>query len=143
MDENGNPVFVAPPTETQYACPKCGSPTVQKSGPYGPYIDCTQRDTKKCDFRSGVPVGVACPEEPTTGQLVEKQARVKGRGIFYACWNYPNCSYTTNTLEPGKMTPPRDEEMRRLGNEKLLERSSRGKAAFAKRKENARVRKAS
>ena len=143
MDENGKPVFVAPPTETQYACPKCGSQTVQKSGPYGPYIDCTQRDTKKCDFRSGVPVGVACPEEPGTGQLVEKQARVKGRGIFYACWNYPNCSYTTNTLEPGKMTQPRDDETRRLGNEKLLERSSRGKAAFAKRKDNARVRKAS
>ncbi|HXU22972.1 MAG TPA: type I DNA topoisomerase, partial [Tepidiformaceae bacterium] len=143
MDEQGNPVFVAPPTETSYRCPKCGAPTVQKSGPFGPYLDCTNRENKKCDFRSGVPVGIACPEEPETGQLVEKQARTKGKGVFYACWNYPNCSYTTNTLEPGKMTPPRDEATRAEANAKLLERSSRGKAAFAKRRENARVKKAS
>lgn len=143
MGTNGKPVFVAPPTETHYRCPKCGAPTVQKSGPYGPYLDCTNRENKKCDFRSGVPVGVACPEEPETGQLVEKQARVKGRGTFYACWNYPNCSYTTNSLEAGKMTPPRDEAARKAANAKLLERSARGKAAFAKRRENARVKKAS
>ncbi len=37
-----------------------------------------------CDFRAGVPVGVACPEEPETGQLVEKQARTGKRGTFYA-----------------------------------------------------------
>jgi DNA topoisomerase I len=143
MGEDGKPVFVAPPKESSYRCPKCGSSTVQKSGPYGAYLDCVQRETGKCDFRSGVPVGIACPEEPNTGQLVEKQARMKGRGVFYACWNYPQCSYTTNTLEPGKMTPARDAQARLAANEKLLERSLRGKAAFAKRRENARTRKAS
>ena len=143
MGEDGKPVFVAAPKETSYRCPKCGAPTVQKSGPYGPYLDCTNRDAKKCDFRSGVPVGVVCPEEPETGQLVEKQARTRGRGVFYACWNYPHCSYTTNSLEPGKMTPPRDETTRHAANLKLLERSARGKAAFAKRRESARVKKAS
>jgi DNA topoisomerase-1 len=143
MGANGEPVFVAPPKETAYACPKCGSATIQKTGPYGPYIDCTQRERGKCDFRSGVPVGVACPEEPEKGQLVEKQSRTKGRGVFYACWNYPNCSYTTNSLEPGKMTAPRDEATRKEANEKLLERSLRGKASFAKRRESARAKKAS
>ena len=138
MDENRQPVFVAAPTETAYACPKCGHATVQKSGPYGPYIDCTQRDTKKCDFRSGVPVGVACPEEPETGQLVEKTTK---RGVFYGCWNYPHCSYTANTLEPAKMPPARPQAEREAANLKLLERSARGKASFAKRK--APVRKAS
>ena len=127
MGPNGEAVFVAPPTETAYACPVCGSPTIQKTGPYGPYIDCTRRETGACTFRSGVPVGVACPEEPETGQLVEKQSRTKGRGVFYACWNYPNCSYTTNSLEPGKMTPPRDEATRAEANAKLLERSVAGK----------------
>ncbi len=143
MDAEGKPVFVEPPKQTEYRCPKCGSATVQKTGPYGPYLDCVQREEKKCDFRSGVPVGVACPEEPETGQLVEKQARTKGRGVFYACWNYPHCSYTTNTLEPDKMTPPRGQEEREEANIKLLERSLRGKAAFAKRRENARAKKAS
>jgi len=141
MGNDGKPVFVAQPKETEYRCPKCGSPTMQKTGPYGPYIDCVQRETKKCDFRAGVPVGVACPEEPETGQLVEKQTR---RGVFYGCWNYPHCSYTSNTLEPGKMPLARDPEERAKANARLLERSLRGKAAFAKRRENAaRARKAS
>jgi ssDNA-binding Zn-finger/Zn-ribbon topoisomerase 1 len=91
-----------------------------------------------------VPVGVACPEESDTGQLVEKQAiRRGGKSVFYGCWNYPNCSYTTSTLEPGKMTPPRPPAEREEANRKLLERSARGKAAFAKRRENARARRAS
>ncbi|MGE5595557.1 MAG: DNA topoisomerase, partial [Hyphomicrobiales bacterium] len=140
MGPDGKPVFVAPPTVTEYACPKCGSPTIQKSGPYGPYLDCTNREGGKCDFRSGVPVGVECPEEPGYGQLVEKRTR---RGTFYGCWNYPNCSYTTNSLEPGKMSPVRSSEERAAANAKLLERSARGKAAFAKRRENARAKKAS
>jgi DNA topoisomerase I len=143
MGPDGKPVLVAPPTETDIACPKCGSATVRKTGPYGPYIDCTMRDAaekkQKCDFRAGVPVGVACPEEPETGQLVEKSTR---RGTFYGCWNYPNCSYTTNSLEEGKMSPARPPEVREEANRKLLERSARGKAAFAKRKSNAAARKA-
>jgi len=125
MGKNGEPIIVAQPEETQYRCPKCGSATVQKTGPYGPYIDCLQREAKTCDFRAGVPAGVPCPEEPETGQLVEKRTR---RGIFYGCWNYPNCSYTTNTLEPGKMTKPRGADERAAANMKLLERSARGKA---------------
>jgi len=141
MSPDGEPVFVAPPTETEYACPKCGSATIGKTGPYGPYIDCVQREKKKCDFRSGVPIGVECPEEPGRGQLVEKTTR---RGMFYGCWNYPNCSYTTNSLEPGKMTPPRPPVEREAANRKLLERSARGKAAFASRRAKAAtVRKAS
>jgi DNA topoisomerase-1 len=140
LTEEGEPVVVAAPTVTEFACPKCVAPTVQKSGPYGPYIDCTRRDEKKCDFRSGVPVGVACPEEPDKGQLVEKRTR---RGTFYGCWNYPRCSYTTNTLEAGKMTKPRSAEERATANAKLLERSARGKAAFASRRPKAAGRKAS
>jgi DNA topoisomerase-1 len=140
MGPNGEPVFVAPPQVTEYRCPKCGGETIRKSGPYGPYLDCTNRENGSCDFRSGVPVGVECPEEPGNGQLVEKRTR---RGIFYGCWNYPRCSYTTNSLEPEKMPPPRPEAEREAANAKLMERSARGKAAFAKRKTNAAARKAS
>ncbi|MEO8540557.1 MAG: type I DNA topoisomerase [bacterium] len=148
MGPDRQPLLVAAPRETSYKCPKDGGALVQKSGPYGPYVDCVNRDTGKCDFRAGVPVGVACPEEPDTGQLVEKTARSGKRGTFYACWNYPHCSYTTNTLEPDKMSPARPLPEREEANKKLLERSLRGKAAFAKRKANAgsspsRARKAS
>lgn len=144
MGADGKPVFAAAPQEIAYRCPKDGGALVQKSGPYGQYVDCVNREKGTCDFRGGVPVGVACPEEPETGQLVQKQTK---RGIFYGCWNYPNCSYTTNSLEPGKMAPARPQDEREAANKKLLERSARGKAAFAKRKANAatstRARKAS
>lgn len=134
MGDDGNPVHVAPPTTTEYACPRCGSETIQKTGPYGPYIDCSEREGGSCEFRAGVPVGVVCPEEPETGQLVEKRTR---RGTFYGCWNYPDCSYTTNTLEPDKISPARSAEEREAANAKLKERSARGKAAYAKRRSNA------
>jgi DNA topoisomerase-1 len=146
MGPDGEPVTVAAPRETSFVCPKCGSATIQKTGPYGPYIDCLQRDAKTCDFRAGVPVGVPCPEEPETGQLVEKQAIRGGRkSVFFGCWNYPHCSYTTNSIEDGKLTAARDPEERAAANKKLLERSARGKAAFAARKANTttRARKAS
>ena len=129
--EDGAPIAVTQPQLTEFTCPKCHSLLLQKSGPYGPYVDCTQRESGKCDFRGGVPVGIRCPEEPETGMLVEKKTK---RGIFYGCWNYPNCSYTTNSLEPGKMSPIRTPEERAAGNKKLLERSARGKAAFASRR---------
>ena len=141
MGPDGQPVYVAPPQVTEYRCPKCGGETIRKSGPYGPYLDCVNRENGTCDFRSGVPVGVECPEEPGYGQLVEKRTK---RGTFYGCWNYPRCSYTTNSLEPGKMAPPRPPAEREAANAKLMERSARAKAAFAKRRENAaRARKAS
>jgi DNA topoisomerase-1 len=139
LTQEGEPVPVAGPQPLDgYECPRCGGDLIQKTGPYGPYVDCEFKG-ETCDFRAGVPVGVACPEEPETGQLVEKSTR---RGTFYGCWNYPNCSYTTQSLEPGKITPPRDPAVREEANRKLLERSARGKAAFAKRRANGRARKA-
>ncbi|GIW19070.1 MAG: DNA topoisomerase 1 [Tepidiforma sp.] len=140
MGPDGQPVRAGEPVAIPYRCPKDGGRLLKKSGRFGEYVECENRAAGTCDFRGGVPVGVPCPEEPETGQLVEKSSR---RGTFYACWNYPNCSYTTNSLEPGKMTPPRPPEVREEANRKLLERSARGKAAFAKRRANAAARKAS
>ncbi|MCL6643696.1 MAG: type I DNA topoisomerase [Dehalococcoidia bacterium] len=140
MGPDGKPVKASAPEEIPYRCPKDGGKLLKKTGRFGAYVECENRAGGSCDFRAGVPVGVPCPEEPETGQLVEKSSR---RGTFYACWNYPNCSYTTNSLEPGKMTPPRSPEIREEANRKLLERSARGKAAFAKRRANAAARKAS
>ncbi len=138
MGEDGNPVLVAAPKEFHgVVCPKDGGMLVQKSGPYGAYVDCVNREAGSCDFRAGLPVGIACPEEPEKGQLVEKQTK---RGKFWGCWNYPNCSYTTNSIEPGKLAPARPLPEREEANKKLLERSARGKAAFAKRKANAATR---
>ena len=80
-----------------------------------------------------------CPEEPESGQLVEKKTR---RGIFYGCWNYPDCSYTTNSLEADKITPARDPDERAAANAKLKERSERGKAAYATRRARSSAKRA-
>ena len=136
LSEDGEPVARVEPQPIDYRCPKDGGQLIQKTGPYGPYVDCENREAtkKKCDFRAGVPVGVQCPEEPGIGQLVEKRTK---RGIFYGCWNYPNCSYTSNTLDAEKMPKARGPEEREEANKKLLERSARGKAAFASRRAKA------
>jgi DNA topoisomerase-1 len=131
LTQEGEVAPAAVPSRTEFHCPKDGGVLIQKTGPYGPYVDCENRELGTCDFRGGVPVGMACPEEPESGQLVEKKTR---RGTFYGCWNYPNCSYTTNSLEPGKMSPARSPEDRANANAKLRERSARGKAAFAARR---------
>ena len=124
LTEEGEPQPAPDPEPTDWKCPRCGSGTELKHGPYGEYIDCVKRDSKECDFRAGKPVGVSCPEEPETGQLVAKRAR---RGVFYGCWNYPDCTYTTNSIEPGKLSPVRTAEEREAAAEKAKARSKKGR----------------
>jgi len=143
LTQEGEPVEQAGPQPTDFVCPVDGGRLIAKSGPFGPYVDCENRDSGKCTFRSSTPVGKECPEcaayGPRHGELVEKRTR---RGVFYGCWNYPECSYTANTLEDGKMPAVRPQAERDEANRKLQERSARGKAAFAKRRTNARTRAA-
>ena len=124
LTEEGEPQPAPEPQPTDWKCPRCGSGTELKHGPYGEYIDCVKRDSKECDFRAGKPVGVPCPEEPETGMLVAKRAR---RGVFYGCWNYPDCTYTTNSIEPGKLSPVRTAEEREAAAEKAKARSKKGR----------------
>jgi len=124
LTEEGEPQPLPEPQATDWKCPRCGAGTELKHGPYGEYLDCVKRETKDCDFRAGKPVGVACPEEPETGQLVAKRAR---RGVFYGCWNYPDCTYTTNSLEPDKLSPVRNAEEREAAAEKAKTRATKGR----------------
>jgi len=128
LTEEGQPAATGP-EPTEYRCPKCGGTLYRRSGPFGPYVACEHREAGVCDFTSGVPVGVRCPEDG--GELVVRRTR---RGSFYGCWNYPACSYTTNSIEPEKMAPPRPPEERAEANARLLERSARAKRASAARR---------
>ena len=138
LTAEGEPTPVAEPQPTHWKCPKCGSGTELKHGPYGEYMDCVKRDTDECDFRAGVPVDVACPEEPQTGQLVTKRAR--GRP-FFGCWNYPDCTYTTNSIEADKIAPARTAEEREAAAEKAKARG--GRRGGGARRTTTRKRKAS
>ena len=108
---------------------------VQKTGPYGAYVDCVNREKEHMRLPRRRPGRHRLPgrtgHRPTRGEADAK------RGKFYGCWNYPNCSYTTNSLEREDRLGPRRSPEREDANKKLLERSARGKAAFAKRKTNA------
>ena len=138
LTEEGDPQPPPEPQPTDWKCPRCGSGTELKHGPYGEYIDCVKRETKACDFRSSKPVDIPCPEEPETGQLVAKRAR---RGVFYGCWNYPDCTYTTNSIEPGKLSPARTAEEREAAAEKAKARASKGRRST--RRSTTRRRRAS
>lgn len=138
LTEEGDPQPPSAPQPTDWKCPRCGAGTELKHGPYGEYIDCVDRDSKTCDFRSSKPVDIPCPEEPDTGQLVAKRAR---RGVFYGCWNYPDCTYTTNSIETDKLSPVRTAEEREAAAEKVRARGKKGRRGT--RKTTARRRKAS
>ena len=80
---------------------------------------------KDCDFRTGIPVDISCPEcdeEDKNGQLVERSSR---RGTFYACWNYPDCTYNTNSIEPANIKEARPPEEREAARKKAIERTKK------------------
>ena len=73
-------------------CPKCESPLVIKSGPYGKFIGCS--NYPKCRFIEPLEkpkdTGVVCPE-CKKGSLIERKSRY-GK-LFYSCNTYPDCKY--------------------------------------------------
>jgi DNA topoisomerase-1 len=60
-----------------------------RTGRFGRFLACS--GYPKCKTTQAVPVGVACPEENCTGQLVEK--RTRGGRVFYGCDQYPKCKH--------------------------------------------------
>ncbi len=96
IDDNGGPARSADEPSDEL-CEKCGRPMVIKTGRWGRFYACTGYSdpdkAKKCKNTRSVlvTVGVKCPAEGCTGDLVEKRTR-KGR-VFYGCSRYPECKY--------------------------------------------------
>jgi DNA topoisomerase-1 len=84
---------------TEEICPTCSKPMVIKHGRFGKFIACSGYPA--CKTTKPVPLGIGCPQPACGGQLVERRSR-KGR-TFYACTNYPQCTFSVWTrpiLEP-------------------------------------------
>jgi DNA topoisomerase I len=85
------PVTKTGPEPIGRACPDCGKELVIRYGRYGKFISCSGFP----DCRHTEPwlekIGVTCPKDG--GDIVERKTR-KGR-IFYGCYNYPNCDFTS------------------------------------------------
>ena len=78
---------------TEESCPTCGKPMVIKHGRFGKFIACS--GYPGCKTTKPVPLGIGCPQPACGGQLVERRTR-KGR-TFYACTNYPQCTFSVWT----------------------------------------------
>ncbi len=75
-------------SKSDVKCSKCGKNMLVRQGRYGRYLSCSD---PKCGNTQPVPVGVKCPVENCTGELVERKSR-KGK-LFYSCSRYPDCEY--------------------------------------------------
>ncbi|MCK5840636.1 MAG: type I DNA topoisomerase [Candidatus Sabulitectum sp.] len=75
-------------SKTDVKCSKCNKNMLLREGRYGRYLACSD---PKCGNTQPVPVGVKCPVENCTGELVERKSR-KGK-LFYSCDRYPDCKF--------------------------------------------------
>ncbi len=83
---------VMPQSETtDEKCEKCNSPMIQKTGPYGPYLECTN-DACKHRKRIIKSTGVKCPK-CSKGEIVFKKSKY-GK-VFFACSQYPDCDFVS------------------------------------------------
>ncbi len=78
--------------ETNEICPECQSKLVVKEGRFGRFLACSSYP--ECKYTKSIGLGVKCPKDGCTGEIVPRRARKSGR-TFYGCNNYPNCDFVT------------------------------------------------
>jgi len=72
-------------------CDLCDSEMTVKVGKFGRFLACS--DFPKCRFTKPYPIGVSCPENGCSGEVIER-VTPKGR-LFYGCSAYPKCSFSS------------------------------------------------
>jgi DNA topoisomerase-1 len=91
-----------PAEESNIPCEKCGSMMVYKNGRFGKFLACpnypTCRNTKAVDKNGAIvekeevkPELAGFPCEICGGEMVVRNGRF---GTFFACINYPTCTFT-------------------------------------------------
>ncbi len=89
QDEQGN-VRVMETETTDRICPNCSKPMTVKTGRLGRFLACT--GYPECKTAQPFPIGVPCPADGCTGELVERRSK-RGK-TFYGCNRYPECTFT-------------------------------------------------
>ena len=72
-------------------CPECGGRLIYKTGRYGRFVACS--NYPQCQFTRAISVGVKCPKQGCSGEVVERTSRKKK--VFYSCSRYPECDFAT------------------------------------------------
>jgi DNA topoisomerase I len=89
-------------------CDKCGSSMIVKQGKYGDFLACSGypacKNTRSVHANGkGSAIGVNCPEEGCSGEVVEKRSK-RGK-VFYGCNRYPDCTFALWDRPVNKMCP--------------------------------------
>ena len=118
--------------ESDIECDKCGSKMIYKNGRFGKFLACPNypacKNTKAVDKDGNILEPVKEKKVESAGFACEKcgadmLVRSGRFGEFYACSNYPKCSFTKQkTVETGASCP-------NCGS-KVLARHGRGKTLF-------------
>lgn len=87
-DNNGEVKVEETQVKPNEKCPHCGSELVQKHGPYGAFVACS--NYPDCKYIKQETVGVHCPE-CKEGEIVRRRSR-RGR-YFYGCSTFPECKF--------------------------------------------------
>jgi len=101
---------------TDETCPTCGKPMVIKHGRFGKFIACS--GYPECKTTKPVTLGIACPLEHCSGELVERRSK-RGR-TFFGCSAYPNCTFVVWQRPVAEPCP-------KCGAPFLTERTARGR----------------
>ena len=123
--------FAMPKEESEYVCDKCGKPMLIKNGRFGKFLACSGypacKNTMTLD-RDGNPAkgveqepnlaGFKC--EVCGAEMVERNGRY---GIFYACSNYPSCTFTKHKTTELNVPCP-------ICGNKIAARHGKGKMLF-------------
>ncbi len=86
--------------ETDEVCERCGKKMLKKLGRFGFFMACS--GFPECRNARPLPLG-RCPVEGCDGSVVKRQPK-KGRS-FYACTNYPACTFMTREVPTEKHCP--------------------------------------
>jgi DNA topoisomerase-1 len=87
--------------QTDQVCEKCNSPMVVKTGRFGRFLACSSYP--ECKNTKPLTLGIKCPKEGCTGELVERKTR--GKRLFYGCSKYPKCDFASWDMPVNKKCP--------------------------------------
>jgi len=86
--------------DTDLVCEKCGRPMKKKLGRFGFFLACS--GFPECRNARPIPLG-KCPVDGCGGEVVKRSSK-KGRP-FFACSNYPTCTFITRDHPAEKECP--------------------------------------
>ncbi len=88
--KNSRPLEDPEPAGDQ-RCPDCEAEMMIRVGRYGRFAACSRYPD--CKGTSPLEIGVSCPRDDCSGQLVEKRSK-RGR-TFFGCNAYPDCDFAS------------------------------------------------